>query len=65
MQTIIEEEFSQQTVVAVIHRFRYIHHFDQVALLRHGKLVEVDKPDALLLRDSEFRRLYQTFNKGF
>jgi ABC-type multidrug transport system fused ATPase/permease subunit len=64
MQSIIEKEFSQQTVIAVIHRFRYVRQFDRVALLRHGELLEVDKPDVLLSKDSEFKKLYQTFNKG-
>ncbi|EED22270.1 ATP-binding cassette transporter, putative [Talaromyces stipitatus ATCC 10500] len=62
MQSIIEKELSQQTIIAVIHRFRYIDRFDMVALLRHGELLEVDRPDVLLSRDSEFRKLYQTYN---
>jgi ABC-type multidrug transport system fused ATPase/permease subunit len=65
MQSIIEKEFSQQTIIAVIHRFRYIHQFDRVALLRHGELLEVDSPAVLLSRDSEFQELYRNFDKGF
>lgn len=63
MQSIIEQEFSEQTVIAVIHRFRYIRQFDRVVLLRHGQLLEVDQPEVLLSRNSGFKKLYQTLNK--
>lgn len=58
MQRVIEEEFTYQTVIAVVHRFRYIDRFDRVALLNKGKLVECDDPASLLARDSGFRKLY-------
>jgi ATP-binding cassette, subfamily C (CFTR/MRP), member 1 len=58
MQEIIEKEFSTQTVISVVHRFRYIHRFDRVALLKNGELVEFDSPGSLLDRDSEFKVLY-------
>jgi ATP-binding cassette subfamily C (CFTR/MRP) protein 1 len=58
MQEIIEREFTQQTVIAVMHRFQYISKFDRVALLRQGELVECDGPEALLNRDSDFKKLY-------
>lgn len=64
MQSIIEQEFFEQTIIAAIHRFRYIRQFDRVVLLQHGKLLEVDEPDVLLSKNSEFKKLYQTFNKG-
>lgn len=64
MQSIIEQEFSEQTIIAVTHRFRYIRQFDRVVLLRQGEILEVDEPDALLSKDSEFKKLYQTFNNG-
>ncbi|OOF98777.1 hypothetical protein ASPCADRAFT_394152 [Aspergillus carbonarius ITEM 5010] len=59
MQDIIEQDFAQQTVVAVIHRLSYIDRFDRVVFLKNGELVECDTPQALLARDSEFRQLYQ------
>lgn len=58
MQQLIENEFVEQTVLAVLHRFKFIHLFDRVAVLKDGVLVECDKPEILLGRDSEFRRLY-------
>ncbi|KAJ5199536.1 ABC transporter transmembrane domain type 1 [Penicillium cf. griseofulvum] len=58
MQDIIEKEFSQQNIIAVLHRLRYIHWFDRVMLLKHGELVECDRAEALLQRDSDLRKLY-------
>ncbi|KAJ5685180.1 hypothetical protein N7536_007799 [Penicillium majusculum] len=51
-------ECAGQTVIAVVHRLRYIERFDKVALLQHGELVEFDAPRALLGRESEFRKLH-------
>ncbi|KAJ5955506.1 ABC transporter integral membrane type 1 [Penicillium viridicatum] len=63
MQDIIAKEFSQQTIIAVVHRLRYIHWFDRVMLLKHGQLVENDRAEALLQRDSDFRKLYLAFQE--
>lgn len=63
MQDIIAKEFSQQTIIAVVHRLRYIHWFDRVMLLKHGELVECDGAEALLQRDSDFRKLYLDFQE--
>ncbi|KAJ5383264.1 ABC transporter integral membrane type 1 [Penicillium concentricum] len=63
MQDIIEKEFSQQTIIAVVHRHRYIHWFDRVMLLKHGELVECDGAEALLQRDSDLRKLYLAFQE--
>ncbi|KAL4768167.1 putative multidrug resistance-associated protein [Aspergillus nidulans var. acristatus] len=59
MQDIIDKEFSQQTVIAVVHRFRFIHWYDRVMVLRQGELAECASAEALLQREeSEFRKLY-------
>ncbi|KGO43779.1 ABC transporter, integral membrane type 1 [Penicillium expansum] len=58
MQDVIAKDFSQQTIIAVVHRLRYIHWFDRVMLLKHGELVECDRAEALLQRDSDLRKLY-------
>lgn len=63
MQTIMERDFASQTVVSVMHRLRYIERFDRVALLKHGRLVEFDSPQALLARPSEFRSFYHAKQK--
>ncbi|KAJ5627096.1 hypothetical protein N7528_004523 [Penicillium herquei] len=54
MQQVIETEFTNQTVIMVMHRLRYVTQFDRVALMRNGELVECDSPSALLARDSDF-----------
>ena len=58
MQDIIEKEFSEQTIISVVHRLRYIHWFDRVMLLKHGELLECDTAEGLLQRDSDLRKLY-------
>ena len=63
MQDIIAKEFSQQTIIAVVHRLRYIYWFDRVMLLKHGELVECDRAEELLQKDSDFRRLYLAFQE--
>ncbi|KAK1724246.1 ABC transporter [Colletotrichum acutatum] len=57
MRRIIEEEFSEQTVVSVIHRLGFIEKYDRVLLLKQGEVAEWDTPNALLATDSEFKRL--------
>ncbi|KAJ6186285.1 ABC transporter transmembrane domain type 1 [Penicillium mononematosum] len=63
MQDIIEKEFPEQTIIAVVHRFRYINWFDRVMLLKHGELVECNSAEALLQRDSDLRKLYLDFQQ--
>lgn len=64
MQDVIEKEFSTQTIIAVVHRFRYIDRFDRVVLLKNGELIESDSPKKLLERDSEFKALYTAIKKS-
>lgn len=58
MQRVIREEFGDATVVAVAHRLDTILDFGRIALLGGGELRELDTPENLLGRDSEFRKLY-------
>ncbi|KAJ5765749.1 hypothetical protein N7520_005308 [Penicillium odoratum] len=62
MQEVIETEFTNQTVIMVMHRLHYITRVDRVALMKNGELVECDSPSALLARDSEFAGFYAAFN---
>ncbi|KAJ5626822.1 ATP-binding cassette transporter [Penicillium herquei] len=64
MHQLIEKEFAEQTILAVVHRFKFIHLFDRVAFMKDGVLVECDKPEVLLERDSEFRRLYNALENN-
>ena len=59
MQVIIEREFRDRTVIAILHRYIYIHYFDQVGVLKSGRLVEYGKPSTLLEEtESAFAELY-------
>lgn len=60
MQRIIREEFKDCTIVAVAHRLETIVDFDRIAVLAHGKLIELDSPANLLARDSKFREMWRT-----
>lgn len=60
MQRIIETEFQDSTVVAVVHHLEHIMSYDLVALMDTGKLIEYDKPAALLARESRFSKLYHS-----
>ncbi|KAJ5716375.1 hypothetical protein N7493_008286 [Penicillium malachiteum] len=64
MQRLIEKEFAGQTILAVVHRFKFIHLFDRVAFMNDGVLVECDKPEILLGRDSELRRWYNALENN-
>lgn len=63
MQNVIETDFAEQTVIAIVHRFRFIDRVDRVVLLNHGDLVECDTPRKLLTTNSEFRKLYDALKK--
>lgn len=58
MQTIIEQEFTSQTVISVLHRLRYIERFDRVGLMKQGRLIECDRPQTLLAKASQFWEFY-------
>ncbi|KAJ5107721.1 hypothetical protein N7456_004396 [Penicillium angulare] len=60
MQRIIREQFADCTILAVAHRLETIIDFDQIAVIKDGRLVEFDTPQALLGRDSAFKELYES-----
>lgn len=62
MQEVVENDFSAQTVLAVVHRLRYIERFDKVAVLDKGILKEFDSPSVLLGRDSILAEMYRAGN---
>lgn len=65
MQRIIRKEFSSKTIIAIAHRLETILDFDRIAVFDKGLLVECDKPDVLLAKDSVFKHIYETQNKEF
>lgn len=62
MQNVIDTDFAEHTVIAVVHRLGYIRHFDKIAFLQAGELLEFDSPDALLTRNSAFADLYKSMS---
>lgn len=61
MQEIINTEFSTHTILAVVHRLRFINHYDRIALLDGGSVVEFDSPESLLMsEDSRLKKLYDS-----
>ncbi|KAF3012558.1 hypothetical protein E8E14_000617 [Neopestalotiopsis sp. 37M] len=58
MQEIIDTDFSDCTVLAVMHHLTYITRYDQVALLDNGHLMEFGPPETLLSQQSRFASLY-------
>ncbi|KAI0974795.1 P-loop containing nucleoside triphosphate hydrolase protein [Xylaria arbuscula] len=61
MQDVIDSEFKDSTVIAVMHRLTHIIRYDKVALLEDGHLMEFDAPQTLLQNsNSRFFRLYRT-----
>lgn len=57
MQRLIREEFKGCTIIAIAHRLNTIMDFDRIAVLDHGVLRELDSPQALLSRETIFRRM--------
>ncbi|KAL4991624.1 P-loop containing nucleoside triphosphate hydrolase protein [Aspergillus falconensis] len=60
IQDVLETEFASHTILSVIHRLRYVQRYDSVAVLDGGVLVEFDKPDALLQRESRLREMWRS-----
>ncbi|RAH47723.1 P-loop containing nucleoside triphosphate hydrolase protein [Aspergillus brunneoviolaceus CBS 621.78] len=59
MDRVVAEQFAYCTVLSIVHRYDNIAWFDKVAVMEEGRLVEFDRPDALLARqESRFRMLY-------
>lgn len=57
MQKIIREEFRAQTIITIAHRLDTIMDSDRIAVFDSGRLVEFDRPGALLGRESVFKTL--------
>ncbi|KAL7934474.1 P-loop containing nucleoside triphosphate hydrolase protein [Trichoderma chlorosporum] len=58
MQEIIDTQFKECTVLAVMHRLQHIRRYDRAAVFGDGQLLEYDDPEALLSGDSDLARLY-------
>lgn len=61
MQEIIDTQFKDCTVLAVMHRLEHIRRYDKAAVFRDGKLLEYDAPEALLSGDTNLAKLYSFY----
>ncbi|XP_046390511.1 ATP-binding cassette sub-family C member 5-like [Ischnura elegans] len=60
IQNTVREEFSSCTVITIAHRIHTITSYDRVMVLDAGKVVEFDKPEALMIRpDSQFHQMME------
>ncbi len=63
IQRTIREEFADSTVLTIAHRLDTIMDSDRVAVFSEGRLVEMDRPEALLeIPGSAFKALVESMN---
>lgn len=60
IQDIIDTEFEDCTVLAIMHRLRHVSRYDLVALLDDGALLEYDRLETLISGPTRFAELYQS-----
>ena len=61
MQDIIDTEFRDCTVLAIMHRLEHIEHYDRVLILDEGGLVEDGEPTTLAaVAGSRLSKLYKS-----
>lgn len=61
MQEIIDTDFKECTVLAVMHRLEHIRRYDKAALFGNGKLLESDDAETLLAGDTKLAKLYSSY----
>ncbi|KAH6659515.1 ABC transporter [Truncatella angustata] len=61
MQDIIDTEFKDCTVIAVMHRLQHVARYDKVALMENGVLLEFDGPGVLMAKKTRFAELYKSY----
>ncbi|EHK17094.1 uncharacterized protein TRIVIDRAFT_195099 [Trichoderma virens Gv29-8] len=61
MQEIIDTQFKECTVLAVMHRLQHIRRYNKAAVFGDGKLLEYDDPKILLSGDTNLAKLYSFY----
>ncbi|KAJ0344702.1 hypothetical protein KNSL1_009101 [Colletotrichum chrysophilum] len=59
MQDIVDSDFRDCTVLAVMHRLKHVTHYGKVALLGDGKLLEFDTPESLISGETQFAEMFK------
>lgn len=55
MQRIVEEEFREHTVIAVLHRLGSALEYEKIAVLDKGVLIDFDTPEKLVASNPLFK----------
>ncbi|KAF4833996.1 ABC transporter atnG [Colletotrichum tropicale] len=56
---ILDEAMSSVDILAVMHRLKHVTHYDKVALLGDGKLLEFDTPESLISGETQFAEMFK------
>ena len=64
MQNIIDTEFRNVTVLAIMHRLEHVESYDKVAVLHDGRIVEYDHTARLLSTESALARLCEASTRS-
>ncbi|KAF6834852.1 ABC transporter [Colletotrichum musicola] len=59
MQDVVDAEFRDCTVLAVMHRLKHVSRYDKVALLGDGQLLEYGSPSSLISGETKFAELFR------
>lgn len=59
MQDVVDNEFRDCTVLAVMHRLKHVSRYDAVVLLGDGEVLETGEPSSLIAGDGPFAELYK------
>ncbi|KAI8290846.1 ABC transporter atnG [Colletotrichum sp. SAR 10_98] len=59
MQDVVDNEFHDCTVLAVMHRLKHVSRYDAVVLLGDGEVLETGEPSSLIAGDGRFAELYR------
>ena len=60
MQEIVDSEFRDCTVLAVMHRLKHVERYDKVALLDNAMLLEYGETATLMAENTRFAELYRS-----
>jgi ATP-binding cassette subfamily C protein CydD len=60
----LERLMHNRTVLVIAHRYNTIASAEQIAIMEHGKIVEIGKPERLLQQDGSYTQLMEMYRKA-